>query len=210
MRSEGQQQMGQSVFPGRSAKRVGSLVCLLLSSPLFTVFSYNFPFPQKCPSQWKFSYICALCHCRCSNGRMERKVPQSQTNSNRIWPKCFAWIPASQKAKEKCLALCRVHSHGKPCSVSCGILGAPKQWAVFPGTYRHFRSLQTCHDSAWMTPVSLYKLKCEIAHVSFWYGKMALCAMLPFEGDSSLILISYLLLLKPKVTIFKSNYVRHM
>lgn len=54
-----------------------------------------------------------------------------------------------------------------------------------------------------MTPVSWYKLKCEIAHSSFQYGEVVLCTMLPFEGDSSLSLISYLLLIKPKVSILK-------
>lgn len=164
------------------------------------------------PLSVKVSCICALWHCHCSNGRVEQSMEstQSQTNSSRIWPECFAWIPASQKAKEKYLALWYVHGHGKPRRVSCGVLWAPKQRALFSSTYRQFRSLQACHDSAWMTPDSLSKLKCETAHGSFWYGKMVLQTMLWFEGDSSLSLISHLLLLKPKVSILKSNSIRHI
>lgn len=60
-----------------------------------------------------------------------------------------------------------------------------------------------------MTPVSLYKLNCEIAHGSFWYGKVVLCTMSPFEGDSSsLSLTAHLLLLNPKVSIFESNDIK--
>lgn len=71
--------MGQSVFSGRSAKRVGSLVCLLLSSPLFS-FLIQFRFSSEMLLSVKLSCTCALWHCHCSNGRMkqsmERKVPQ--------------------------------------------------------------------------------------------------------------------------------------
>lgn len=134
---------------------------------------------------------------------------QRQTNSSRIWPECFVWIPASHKAEGKCLTLRCVHGDGQPQSVSSGILWAPKQWAVFPSTYRHFRSLQACCNMAWMTPISWYKLKCEIAHSSFRNGEVVLYTMLPFEGDSSLSLISYPILIKPKVSIFESNYIRH-
>lgn len=202
--TEGKQQMGQSVFPGSSANRVGILVCLHLSSPLFTVFWHNFLFPQRSPSL-NFSCICALWLYHCSNGRMEST--QSQANSSRIWPECFAWIPASPKAKEKCLSLWYVHSHGKPRRVSHGILWAPRQWALFPSTTG---SSGLC--KLVMIRLEWHQLvltKCETAHGSFWCGKMVLCTVLPFEGDSSLSLISHLLLLKPKVRNFKSNYIRY-
>lgn len=173
--TEGKQWMGQSVFSGRSAKRVGSLVCLLLSFPLFS-FLIQFPFSSEMPISVKVQHLCSvtLSLFKLQDGE---ESTQRQTNSSRIWPEFFAWIPASQKPRKKCLAMCYVHRHGKPQSVSHSILWAPKQWAVFPSTYRHFRSLQACCDSAWLTPVSLYKLKCEIAHDSFSMGRwfFALC-----------------------------------
>lgn len=173
--TEGKQHMGQSVFSGRSAESRKSGLLALIFSFIYS-FLIEFPFSSEMPLSVKVSCICALWHRHCSNGRVEQSMEstQSQTNSSRIWPECFAWIPASQKAKEKYLALCYVHGHGKPRRVSCGVLWAPKQRALFSSTYRQFRSLQACHDSAWMTPDSLCKLKCETAHGSFWYGKMVL------------------------------------
>lgn len=125
---------------------------------------------------------------------------------------CFK-TPKPKKLRKKCLTLlCYVHSHGKPCCVLGSIAWLLKRWILFPNTYRLFKSLQACHDSTeW--PWLVYT-NSSVKQVMVHSGTVRwsdLFTMLPFEGDaSSLALVSHLLLLKPKVSIFESNDIRHI